>query len=159
MNIPCAKLESTCSRCGRTKPITEFYVRRSGKPHPFCKLCFRRYNRERRAKWTDEEWAAHYASSERWRKENRERVNAQAKLRNRRRRLPRKPGGCVHVIPSGRMKGRLQLDYRDSRGKRRRTLCPKGTTHEQAKQMLHKLQDRTEYKLKVVLRTCKRGDA
>ena len=38
----------TCSKCGRTLPVENFYVNKDGKPHSYCKECVKANNRKYR---------------------------------------------------------------------------------------------------------------
>ena len=38
----------TCSKCGRTLPIENFYVNKDGKPYSYCKECVKILNSARR---------------------------------------------------------------------------------------------------------------
>ena len=45
----------TCTKCGETKPETDYYViKKSGNPHGSCKECFRKKTAESRAKYGKE---------------------------------------------------------------------------------------------------------
>jgi hypothetical protein len=139
MSLARAKIEHTCSRCRTTKPITEFHVC-DGKPHCYCKVCMREYNRERRSKWTPAQWAKHQKCKERWCANNHER-RLELLRRNQRKRKPVPTlEGSVYRIPRGKLKGRLQINYFRHDGKRVRMLCRHGTSRAEAEKLLAELQ-------------------
>ena len=45
----------TCSKCGRTLPIENFYVNKDGKPYSYCKECVKILNSARRITPPDSE--------------------------------------------------------------------------------------------------------
>lgn len=74
----------TCSKCGVEKPLTEFYVRQTGKVEASCKLCgikstrlWREQNRERDRKnartWYANNLERAHETDKKWRRKNRAR--------------------------------------------------------------------------------------
>ena len=45
----------TCSRCGRTLPIEDFYVNKDGKPYSYCRECVKVLNAARKITPPDSE--------------------------------------------------------------------------------------------------------
>lgn len=150
-----------CSRCEKTKPVKDFYVSK-GNIHTYCKRCFRDYNRELRATWTPAQWEEHHARTRDWNRRHPEKSRERGKkttAKRRNRRPPTPPFGNVYKIPRGKLKGRLQINWRGEDGKRHRTLVPKGSSLAKAEEMLHVLQGEkyTQY-LKDCLAFVKNGN-
>lgn len=59
-----------CSRCGETKPLTEFYIDR--RRNSRCKQCSREITRQ----WANENPDRHRERARRWNRENPDRVKA-----------------------------------------------------------------------------------
>lgn len=72
-----------CSRCDRTKPLSEFSIKKDGKPHAWCKTCAAEHART----WYRENQQRARAARQDWYENNRERANA--RMREYKRERPR----------------------------------------------------------------------